>query len=113
MTGLSVNGSLEYYFTQLTTLSGSSGAMTTRMGVGVDHELLRNVILRGDLNYTQADYRGIERTDDIVSASFGAIYKLNRNLYTQAAYTYETRSSDAAGSDFSDNLVMLRVGGQF
>jgi uncharacterized protein (PEP-CTERM system associated) len=126
VSGFSVNGSLEYYFTQLTTfralvartavettLAGASGALATRLGLGVDHELLRNVILRGDFNWTQNDYEGIQRTDDIYSAEAAVTYRLNRNLYTQAQYTYETRKSDANNADFSDNLVMLRLGAQF
>jgi hypothetical protein len=126
VSGFSMNGSLEWYITQLTTiralvartvtettLSGASGALSTRFGVGIDHELLRNVILRGDFNWTQNDYEGINRTDDIYSAEAAATYRLNRNIYTQAQYTYETRKSDATNADFSDNLIMLRLGGQF
>jgi hypothetical protein len=107
--------------TQLTTvrLSGSrsiqettaAGARErTRLGLGADHELLRNLIVSADLSYQNDDFTGVAQEDRFYSLDVEATYILNRNLYTRAGYAFETRESNVAGRDYDNNVMLLRVG---
>jgi len=98
---------------QETTYSTASSRDRTLYSLGVDHELLRSVILSGRAQYRQDDFQGANRNDDYYTASVGATYALNRNLYLEGSYTYETRESNLVGADYDSNLVLLRVGAQF
>ncbi|WP_316977178.1 outer membrane beta-barrel protein [Shumkonia mesophila] len=96
-----------------TTLGGAAGSLSTQVRVGVDHELLRNVILSADAAYENNDYEGISREDDIISFGGGGDYLLNRYVRLRLRYTYETRDSTAAGSDYDTNTVFLRLVTQY
>lgn len=124
--GYSADARIRWNITELTTLralasrtinetttSGASSTVGTALGVGVDHELLRNLILNADAKYYESDYQGINRTDDKYTYSVGADYKLNRNLYGGVKLTHETRNSNDAVNEYDQNVIMVKVGGQF
>ncbi|AWK86575.1 outer membrane beta-barrel protein [Azospirillum thermophilum] len=127
--GVSFGGRVNWSVTQLTTVSGSvsrsvretsssigrsaaSSYTRTLVAVGVDHELLRSLLLNARAQYRLDDFNGISRQDDVYTLGAGATYQLNRYLSLTGGYTYEKRKSDAAGLDYSNNLVYLRVGAQ-
>jgi hypothetical protein len=130
--GLDAGANIVYNVTQLTslTLKGSRtvedtnvgivgaapspGYLESSVGVSIDHELLRNLLLNGTVAYINDDFKGIDRNDDGYRAGVGAKYLLNRNLYVGANYTFERRiSSGSAGiGPFSRNIVMLRLSTQ-
>ncbi|MGQ9367785.1 outer membrane beta-barrel protein [Azospirillum sp. ST 5-10] len=126
--GLAFGGQINWAVTELTaitgsvtrqvretraTLGGSTASSYTRTvyAIGVDHELLRTVMLNGRLQYRTDDFNGIDRADDVYTVGLGATYQVNRYLYVTGGYTYEERQSDAA-SDYTSNLVFLRLGAQ-
>ncbi|RCK54058.1 hypothetical protein TH25_01555 [Thalassospira profundimaris] len=124
--GYSADARIRWNITELTTLralasrtinetttNGASSTVGTALGVGVDHELMRNLILNADAKYYNSDYQGISREDDKYTYSVGADYKLNRNLYGGVKLTHETRNSDNAINEYDQNVVMVKVGGQF
>jgi hypothetical protein len=96
-----------------TTLAGAAGALTTRTGVTVDHELLRNLILTAQAQYANHDYDGISRDDDVYGLSTGGDYLLNRNVSLRLRYAYARRDSSAVGGDYSVNSVLLRLVAQY
>lgn len=117
-------GSLTWNVTQLTTLNASlsrtpqattqAGASTyvdTRFGFEVDHELLRNLLLNADLFYSDQDYSGIPRQDDVFGITLGSRYLLNRNVYASLSYSFDKRDSNLAGSgsDFDRNILRLGI----
>ena len=91
------------------------GYFHTVVGARVDHELLRNLLLNGQVSYANDDFQGEDRTDSDYLASFGAKYLLNRNLYLGATYTFEHRDSSGAQAinQFNRNIFMLRASTQF
>ncbi len=120
--GASFGGDLTWNPTQLTTakflvqrtieettLGGAAGSLSTLMRAGVDHELLRNVILSANAEYENSDYEGISREDDIIALGAGGDYLLNRYLRLRLSYTYETRDSTAANADYDTNTIFLRL----
>ncbi|MFN3463043.1 MAG: outer membrane beta-barrel protein, partial [Terricaulis sp.] len=89
--GLAIAGNVEWYVTQLTTITVDArrdaddqiGAFsgepytTEEYGLRVDHELLRNVILTGSVRFGNRDYETIAREDDYSEWEVGADYMLN------------------------------------
>jgi hypothetical protein len=121
-TGVQVRGRVEYYPTQLTTITvlgsrsvANSGLvqapsyLSTAAGLQIDHELLRNVILTGRGDYQHAQYSGVDRTDNRYGASVGGTYLLNRNVGVSLTYYYlDQRSSGIdRGGRFRDNRVLV------
>ncbi len=128
ISGWSSDARVRWSVTQLTTLrftvnrainettsNNVSGIIRTSAGVGVDHELLRNLILKADARYANSDYQGdpAAREDDTLTFSAGADYKMNRNFFGGLNYTYTDRDSNIDTNDYTDNVVKLTVGAQF
>lgn len=126
--GFGARGSLEWFPTELTTVTatgsrtiedaaipGSGGFLSTALGVAVDHELLRNVLLAGSLSLSNDEYEGIDRTDDRKQASVGATYLVNRVVGVSVSATHLEQESDgaAAGPDYTVNTLMLSLVAQF
>jgi len=116
--GAQVRGKVEYFPTQLTTvtllasrnvqdsgIAGAAGYLSSAAGLQVDHELLRNVILTARGDYERATYRGITRKDDRYNVSLGGTYLVNRNIGLSLTYNYLNQSSSgaSAGFEFDDN----------
>lgn len=125
VSGLIISGAVDWNVTALTTITfdadrrdvasiqdGASSRIRTALGVGVQHELQRNVILTGDLRYREDDFQGIERVDDTVEAEVGAEYLINRNLSVFGEVIYERRDSNDADRDFDRQEVLVGVRGR-
>lgn len=91
-----------------TTLGGASGYFDTTVGINVDHELRRNVILHGKVRVSSWNYEGIGRQDDYTNFSLGGEYLMSRYARVGLTYELENRNSDAIGSDFTQNRIILR-----
>ena len=122
--GAQIRGRVEYFPTQLTTVTlnasrnvqdsgipGAAGYLSSAAGLQIDHELMRNVILTARGDYEHAKYRGISRTDDRYNFSLGGSYLMNRNIGLSLTYNYLNQSSGGlrGGFDFEDNRLMATV----
>lgn len=122
--GLSIDTMVEWFPTPLTTvtahasrsvqdaaIAGSAGFFNTDLGVNVDHELRRNVIVSAGARWGEDDYSGLDRTDTRRSVSAGATYLLNRAAGLRATYTHTDQSSSgaASGRDFTRNSVTFSL----
>ena len=96
-----------------TTSGGSSGFFATRYSLSADHELLRNLLLNANVAFTQNDYEGIKREDQIYEAGVSARYLLNRNFYASVGYRYTQRErvDGAPGddADYKQNVITVGV----
>jgi hypothetical protein len=94
----------------------SPGYLRSNLGVSVDHELLRNVLLNGFANYQNDDYKGIDRTDNRFDLGGGVRYMFTRNLYLGGSYTFSHRDSygttSGSANNFERNLFLIRLGAQ-
>lgn len=97
---------------QETTIFGASGYLETAFETGVDHELLRNIILSAYFRYGMRDYRGISREDDQVDVTGRVLYLINRNFSLAAEYRHQDRNSNVPGEDFGRNVAMLTLRAQ-
>ena len=98
---------------QETTQAGASGRLVSTGELEVDHELLRNVILAGTASTTRDDYQGINRTDWLYRAGFDATYLINRYLRAGAGYDFVTRDAQSSNNDYTDHVIMVRLGLQY
>lgn len=108
--GLGARAKVEWFPTQLTTvtftgsrsvedaaLAGASSYLATNLGLRVDHELLRNLILSANGTYGGDDYRGIDRDDQRYGLGLSASYLMNRRVGLTLAYSHF--KNDSSGRD--------------
>jgi hypothetical protein len=133
--GLNVEANVQYFPTELTTLSFSLsrsaltsgrtndtalsqlpfavavGGVATAGGATIDHELLRNVILSANVAAGQAEFTGIDRRDKSFSTGFGATYLMNRLIGLDLSYQYRNYDSTGTGArrSYDDNRLLLTV----
>jgi hypothetical protein len=124
VSGPGFRNKLQWFPTQLITVtatyartmedSGVVGAPTYRLesaALQADYELLRNLILTAQVNYSHAAYVGIARTDERYQASATASYLFNRHLSLNLSYGHLSQRSygPAAGTPFNENNVRLSL----
>lgn len=123
--GMAVSGQLEWYVTQLTTvtfeanrnagsqISATAGVpyITTEFGARVDHELRRNVILTAGVRVGDRDFDAFPREDEFKEFDIGVDYFLNRRvaLHARAAHDEADSSGAMATRDFEVNTVSFGV----
>jgi hypothetical protein len=128
VTGLSAQGRVEWFPTQLATitLAGSRGLQDSSVlgsavyvaeivSLQVDYELLRNLVLVGRVGGENDNYRGVDRKDKQTNAYVGAKYLLNRLVGVNFGYSYldQQSSGTAFGPKYSVNRITLSTTLQF
>ncbi|WP_395645028.1 outer membrane beta-barrel protein [Terricaulis sp.] len=111
--GTAIAANVEWYVTQLTTLTfhASQGAQeggasidtpytASEYGARVDHELLRNLILSASFTSGKRDYETIALEDETFAGTVEAIYLMNRRVDLNLRYAHEENDSTAAGRDY-------------
>lgn len=120
--GVSGFGQIEWFVTQITTLTGTasrdtvesgiSGAASierTTYGVRADHELRRDLILTGGYTLDQDDYQSSVRDDDFSRFNVGLDWYMNRFVKVGASYERYERESTVPNTDFTANVFALRA----
>ena len=85
------------------------------MRAGVDHELLRNLVLKLHVYKQENDYEGIDRRDDVVDAEFEAQWMINRNFDLHLGVRFRERDVDQSrGIDdgYRANSVTIQARGK-
>lgn len=96
-----------------TTVAGSSVIEDDTFSIGVDHELLRNLILQASVAHTDSNFVGIARDDSHFGGRVGATYLIDNNLRATAGYEHRERDSNAPGEDFSEDRFDVGLRFQF
>lgn len=129
ISGVNVDASLEYFVSDLTTVTliaersiqntaivGFAGFYSTGGEVRIEHELLRRLMLVGDVRYTVDDFRdavgfSIDRTDKFLRFSAGVQYAFRRNVVLGARYIHNdvTSSGVDARSSFNENIAQISL----
>lgn len=118
--GLSVDARVQWFVSQLTTLTadanrsvidpglfGEASATETRLALRADHELLRNLILFGQIGMANYEFENLNRDDDRFDLGAGLTYKLNKRAWVETAYRYVNQDSDV--QDFTDNRLTVTL----
>jgi hypothetical protein len=121
--GLSFDGQIEWFPTQLTTVTFNGSrrsvdiglfdaptAVERRLGIRVDHELLRNVLLSGRLTGINQVFEEIDRSDDRIEVGASATYKLNRKVHLNAFLDYADRNASGANAPRNLDYEVMTVG---
>jgi hypothetical protein len=101
---------------QETTEPAAAGYLSTVFTARVGHELRRNIILFGNIGYTDNQYEqsnapGRQKdSEDIISVGLGGEYQFSRRFYATAEYRYQERNSDISSQDYKNNQVLLNLG---
>ncbi|HEY8618275.1 outer membrane beta-barrel protein [Phenylobacterium sp.] len=125
--GFGARAQVEWFPTPLTTVTasgsrtiedssvpGSGAYLSSNLGLQVDHELLRNVIISGRASYGEDKYDFFNRKDERQSAGVSATYLLNRSIGLTASYSYDRRDTvRGTGTDFIQNKVAATLTAQF
>ena len=122
ISGLAFGAGVDWFVTPLTTIridaastveetvaAGASGFLDQSVGLGIDHELMRNVIIGARASFANQDYEGIARSDDVIRAGLGVDYLLNRNFSVGLGYDYTDRDSNVLGLDYTRNEIGLTL----
>ena len=88
---------------------GKSLTVTSDLGVRVDYELLRNLILTGRFGYQFTDYLGSSRRDELRKAEFLTEYLMSRTWSLVGSYAFTDFDSTTADLDYSKHVVSLGV----
>lgn len=94
-----------------TTQSGSSGINAIDTGLRADHELLRNLLVGGFVDYTRDDYQGVDILDEYLKVGPRLTYLLNRYLRAELSYTHSDKGSSDPEREYRENRGMLSVTG--
>lgn len=95
-----------------TSIANASGYISTRGEVGLDHELLRNVILSGRLGYENAEYQEVTRNDDTLHGSIAGRFLINNNLHFDAGWEFTNRDSSDQQFEYSSGQFQLSLTGK-
>jgi hypothetical protein len=123
--GLSTKVNLEWLMTPLMTVSLFGSRQVAELpaqdqearidltaGARVDYELRRNIIVSVDASYTNEDFTGSNREDNILQIGTHIDYWMNRYCSFGLKYNYLERDSNLDFS-FNRHLVLLNVVAQY
>jgi hypothetical protein len=96
-----------------TTVADAAGFTRTQASLGVDHELLRTVILSASVTGGRNDYDGISREDDLLTVGTGVTYLMNRYFHVNADYAFTRRDSTERDRDYTRNVFRVQGRLQF
>ncbi len=109
VSGLSLDGRVQWFPTRLTTVGFNAGrrvvdtgafdspsALETAFGVRVDHELRRNIILSGYGSSYNYEYEETDREDETLEFGAIATYKMNKRVHWEAFV--RNRDRDVSGT---------------
>lgn len=82
----------------------------TTGGVRVDHELLRNIILGGELRADRREYDSTNQKATDGVAQIDGRWLINRSMSVSGSYSYNRRIESTGGAiEYDRNLVQLRL----
>jgi hypothetical protein len=109
LTTVTATGASEF---QPTTNEDASSNFQTTIGLRVDHELLRNVLIGAEGGYQRDDFENTNQTDNTFNAGADVSYLINRHFSVGAAYGFSTRNSDDEEEEFDRNIFTINVRAQ-
>lgn len=94
---------------EATTQAEASSRIDSEIGLRLDHELLRTLLLNAEVAFRNQDFRNIERDDDFLDLTAGFSYLLGRKFVLYGEYRYRQRRSGGAALDFERNRVGIGI----
>ncbi len=123
--GLDYRAQVVWNFTTLSTLTvqagrsierspllGVAGIVASNFGVVVDHELRRNILLRGGVAYSSNAYQGVSQVNHRLGLNASVRYLVNRNITLALTDNYSHQRQSGAvvsGTSYSRNQILLSL----
>jgi hypothetical protein len=87
----------------------ASGFMQSNIGVRVDHELLRQLVISGSINHTVEDFNGFDRRNNRNTFTVGGKYLIDRTRGVSLSYSRASLNSTGgfALPDYVDNRLTI------
>ena len=117
-TGL--DASVQWFPTELTTANffasqtvsdagntNDANVEVTRYGAGLDHELLRTLVLTSRVSFENRQFNPSNREDDLTVLNLGANWKLNPNVQIRGGYSFA--SQDSTVNPFDDHTLSVTI----
>ncbi|MGH6901719.1 MAG: outer membrane beta-barrel protein, partial [Geminicoccaceae bacterium] len=89
-----------------------SSRLESEIGLRVDHELRRNLLIGAQVRYSRDDFQDANRVDNRIDVGPDITYFVNRYLSVGADYVFTKRDSDDSDREFDRNVITLRVTAQ-
>ncbi|MCZ6863773.1 MAG: outer membrane beta-barrel protein [Alphaproteobacteria bacterium] len=96
-----------------TTRADASGRFLSSVGLSVDHELRRDLLIGADARFLHDKFEGRDRTDLIYQAGVNIKYMLSRYFYVSGGYDFRMREGESSTDDFAENNFLIRLQAQF
>jgi hypothetical protein len=124
MKGFRVNGIVEYFPSRVTTVTlnlwrsvedavdtEKGGFFLSVIGLTVDHEVRRNILVNAGANFSSEKYQGIDRLNKTSNYSVGGVYLVNRGVGLNLKVQHSRRNSTGADRihDFNETTALLGV----
>lgn len=122
VSGFSAEAQVEFFYSELTTFTleasrtiqdanvrGVNAFFDNRVSARADHELLRNLILNAEVEYSRQNYIASDNSNDIVRFSAGGRYLATPRYGLEANVSYTDRSADgnAIGRSFNELRALV------
>ncbi len=88
---------------------GAVGYFATAVSLNVAHQISRSVTLSANADYTNNDYKGVVRNEDVYGGGLSLDYHFRPQVHLIVDYQYTTRDSNIPGTDYSQNVVEARL----
>jgi hypothetical protein len=124
-TSLAVSANIEFYATQLMTLTldvqrtagaadieGSASYIGTNASIRMDYEVRRNLIITSVLSTFRRDYTGLPLSESTHRATMGARWLLNRRLTVSGDYSWEQGRwpPERGNRNFTQGIASVTLG---
>jgi hypothetical protein len=93
--------------------TSSSGVLANALQLGLDYELLRNVVVSLTGGYESDRFFGQLRKDRVVTSDARVKYLMNRYAAISVFHQYIARNSDIPAFSYDKNQVGINVTAQF
>ncbi len=87
----------------------NNGTVETNVNLGLDYELKKDLYFRALAEWENTQFEVTKREDDIYGGSAGLYYILNSRFQVEGNYLRRWRESSQAGSNFNENVFLLRL----
>ena len=94
-----------------TTLSGASSYLYTSSGLTLTYQPVRDVTFRTFVTYSESDYQGIDRNDELSTAGAAVKYFISNRIFIQGDYQFRHNVSNIVSQRYDRNQIFLRLGG--
>ncbi|MCC2098841.1 MAG: outer membrane beta-barrel protein [Hyphomicrobiales bacterium] len=90
-----------------TTIAGAAGSVSRTGSVEINHALLRNLNIGAVAMWQNNKYQGVSLTENIMTGTLKAEYKLTRSIAVKGSFTHTRLQSSQPGADYTANVFLL------